>query len=68
MWGILWRSSGNEHLMFRGPAQPALFPTRAAARAYIAKTYGYIARRPDLRAHPHGWRMPVPVRVKLVRE
>lgn len=64
MWGILWRSSGNERPMFRRQAQPLLFATRAA---YIAKTYGYIARRPDLRAHPHHWRMPVPVRVKLVR-
>ena len=42
-----------------------VFATRAAARLYIEVHYGYIARRPDLHAEPHGWKMPRPVRVKV---
>lgn len=42
-----------------------LFATKAAASTYIAKEHGYIARRPDLLAEPHGWTVPVPVRVTV---
>lgn len=41
------------------------FATRQAARAFIRDRYGYIATRPDLRAEPHGWRLPIPVRIKI---
>lgn len=49
-------------------AAPLLFRTRAEARAYIAKQYGDLPKRPDLRAHPHGWLMPRPARCRVVIE
>jgi hypothetical protein len=44
---------------------PCLFLTKAEATAYANERYGYIKTRPDLRAEPHGWRMPQPVRVAV---
>ena len=44
---------------------PALFRTRAEARAWIEEHYGYIRTRPDLLRHPHYWRLPRPVRVTV---
>lgn len=44
---------------------PRLFRTRSAARSFVRDAYGYIAKRPDLRAEPHGWKMPQVVRVSL---
>lgn len=68
-WAILWRSENrldglSEHLVLdpRGRL-PLLFKTRAEARQHIAGHWGYIRHRPDLRAEPHGWRMPLAVRV-----
>ena len=46
-----------------------LFKTRALARVHIRKHYAYIRQRSDLRQEPHGWKMPVAVRVSVeVRE
>ena len=42
-----------------------LFETRAQCRAWIEEAYGYLRERPDLRAAPHGWRVPRPVRVSV---
>ena len=42
-----------------------VFKTRRQAREFITDHYGYIRRRPDLRAEPHGWKMPVPVKVTV---
>jgi len=44
---------------------PALFRTRELARERVTRLYGYIKRRPDLRAEPHGWLTPRPVRVTV---
>jgi hypothetical protein len=44
---------------------PVIFRTRAEARAWVDKRYGYIRGRKDLYAAPHGWRMPSPIRVQL---
>ena len=68
-WGILWQSESKldgkvEHVMWRD-GHPLLFKSRHAARAYIRGNWGYIARRPDLRAEPHGWKVPKPVRVRV---
>ncbi len=68
-WGVLFRSDckldgKREHLMFENNL-PALFVTRKQAREWITKNYGYIRTRPDLRAEPHGWKIPIPVRVKI---
>jgi len=66
-WGALWRSHNNtdgirEHLLHEN-LLPVLFKTRAQARRFIAEKYGYIKQRDDLRREPHGWRMPIAVRV-----
>ena len=72
-WAIEWYSKNaldgvTRHFMWDGE-RPRLYLTRAAARAEIKAEYGYILTRPDLRAEPHGWRLPraVRVRVKLER-
>ena len=76
-WAVLWRSKGGvdgdvERVQWgHGPSAgepPVLFKTRKECREFIKTRYGYIAKRKDLRAYPHGWRMPQPVRVKLILE
>jgi len=69
-WGVLWRSKNkldgvNQHLLCRVNGTTVLFRTRRKARVWVELTHGYIRTRPDLRAAPHGWRMPIPVRVKV---
>jgi hypothetical protein len=72
-WALLWRQTRASlggpswHLMYRDGI-PLLFKTRKAAREYAKAEYGYIATRPDLRAHPHGWTVPQPVRVEIRRK
>ena len=44
---------------------PNLFLTRVSALAAIEKKYGYIRTREYLRIEPHGWHMPIPVKVKI---
>jgi hypothetical protein len=51
-----------------GPAHWALFHTRREARSYVREHLGYIAKRPDLRAEPHGWKIPKVVRVEITVE
>ena len=71
VWGALWRSNsyldgGMRTHIINGPdCLPVLFRSRRDARAYIEKTYGYIRTRRDLREQPHGWRLPIPVRVEI---
>lgn len=76
-WGILWRSDNKldgkqEHFLWdRYPNRasvPLVFSTREQARAHIRIKYGYIKNRPDLQKEPHGWKMPIPVRVRIVVE
>lgn len=71
-WGILWRSKNKldgrtEHLVCFN-CLPALYRTRREARKQIDATFGYIRERADLRAEPHGWKIPIPVRVSIIRE
>lgn len=68
-WGGLWRSENKmdgekTHLLLHD-CLPVLFRTRREARAFIKERYGYIRKRPDLRAEPFGWKMPIPVRVTV---
>lgn len=42
-----------------------LFRTREEARNTIKERWGYIAKRKDLRQEPHGWKMPLAVRVEV---
>lgn len=71
-WGALWRSNckldgKRSHLIHHQKSSlVALFKTRRKAKKFITLHYGYIKRRPDLRAEPHGWLMPIAVRVKII--
>lgn len=72
-WGILWRSEnrldGRIERLMGDPGHACrrlLFRSRSEARKFIADRYGYIKERPDLRAEPHGWRMPLAVRVRVI--
>lgn len=69
-WGVLWRScnrlDGERAHIVCEDCQPALFRTRREARAFIKDRYGFIKTRPDLQQEPHGWKMPVPVRLKVM--
>ncbi|KKM80261.1 hypothetical protein LCGC14_1341660 [marine sediment metagenome] len=66
-WGVEWHSKnrldGVQRYFMWENGEPLLFPTRQVARSYIAREYGYIRYRADLRREPHGWRMPQAVRV-----
>lgn len=68
-WGLLWRSynllDGERSYIMWDNGEPLLFRTRREARSYQRERYGYIAKRRDLRKEPHGWRMPLPVRVAV---
>lgn len=70
-WAVQWRSDNaldgrSRHIIWAdGPQAMRLFRTRRECRAYIEQRFGYIRTRPDLRAEPHGWRMPIPVLVTL---
>lgn len=69
-WAIKWRSSNrldgdSQHIMCGHAGLPIVFRTKREAQTYIRRQYGYIARRPDLKAEPHGWKMPIPVRVEI---
>jgi hypothetical protein len=68
-WGLLWRSENcldgkRQHLCCES-CVPVLFRTRQEARDYADRRYGYIRTRPDLQTEPHGWRLPLPVRVAV---
>lgn len=67
-WGLLWRQNNRldgetQHILCNG--SPLLFRTRAEARTFAERNYGYVRNRPDLQREPHGWKMPLPVRVKV---
>lgn len=69
-WGVLWSSENRldgkkQHLMYDDDCLPALFRTRKEAREWINAQYGYIRERIDLKAEPHGWRIPKAVRVSI---
>lgn len=67
VWAAMWRSEnmadGKTRYLLNENCLPVLFRTRRETREYIEKKYGYIRRSRGLRAEPHGWRMPIPVRV-----
>lgn len=68
-WGIKWRQrnrlDGRQDRLIWRAGLPLAFRTRREARDWIAANYGYIAGRRDLREEPHGWRMPLAVRVNI---
>lgn len=72
VWGLLWRSEnwldGKRRHLLKANGVPVLFPIRQDARDFANEYYGYIRARPDLQREPHGWQMPVPVKVAVSYE
>jgi hypothetical protein len=68
-WAVAWESKNSRehrsHYLWDMGQAPALFRTRALARAFADERLGYIRKRPDLRAEPYGWKMPQAVRVTV---
>ena len=68
-WGVEWHSrnrlDGDQRYLLWNRGWPLLFNTRAEARRWIDRKYGYIRHREDLRSEPHGWFVPRPVKAKL---
>ena len=66
-WAIFWCSGKQEqsqHLVNLNGAV-ALFKTRREAIEFNEVNFGYIKGRPDLKGHPHFWKFPRVVRVKI---
>lgn len=68
-WMVKWRSTDDSidgaHVFLRGGVDMT-FKTRRACVEWIKAHYGYLSKRSDLSGPPHGWRMPVPVRVSII--
>ena len=69
LWGILWRQENKlegrrQYLLYRD-RMPYLASTRMEARKIINFHWAYLNYRDDLRREPHGWKMPIPVKVRL---
>ena len=68
-WAIMWRSrcrlDGDSRYLICAPESgtPLIFKTRHEARTYRDETFGYIKDRDDLKAEPHGWKLPQVVKV-----
>lgn len=75
-WAILWRQTdlnlrGADSYLIGDADQfgkTRLFKTKKEAQENIKANFGYIAKRKDLRQRPHGWRMPVPIKVAVAIE
>ncbi len=72
-WAVMWRSENRldgkrQNLVHNRNRVPVLFATRREAREFINSEYEYIKKRPDLMAEPHGWKMPIPIRVPVEAE
>lgn len=71
LWGALWRSNnraGKREELICEYGIPVMFKTREECLQYIEKDYGYLKSRPDLKSEPHGWKMPIPIRVSISRK
>ena len=72
-WALKWRQENRldgktEHIIrhhhgaYNYPTF-LVFHTRREAREHLKANYGYLRTRPDLKAEPHGWKMPQVVKV-----
>lgn len=68
-WAVKWRSynefAGKTEFFTSDGINYVLFRTKKEAAQHIKDGYGYIAKRKDLHVEPHGWKMPIPVKVKV---
>jgi len=71
LWAAEWHSKclldGEKRHIINMNLLPVLFRTRRKCREFIENNYGYINERPDLKAEPHGWRIPQAVKVEIVK-
>lgn len=65
-WAAKWCDSESQYICHEN-LMPVLFLTRAAARKWINEKFGYIRERPELRAKPFCWKVPIAVKV-IVKE
>jgi hypothetical protein len=69
-WAILKRSNSRLDGFREGIDHhngiPHLFRTKKEAVAFIKGNYAYF-KRADLRSEPHGWLMPIPVKIAIQR-
>ncbi len=71
-WAVKFSSQNRldgyrEHFVFRRSACTAMmFRTRQEAREWIELHWAFLRYRPDLKAEPHGWKMPKPCQVKVI--
>jgi hypothetical protein len=67
-WAVLWNQRNQagvtRHFMMEN-CVPVLFRTRKEARSWAQKHFGYIRNRFDLRREPHGWKVPLAVKVEV---
>ena len=72
LWGALWREKnsrdGKSEELICANGFPVMFKTRDESRQYIDEKYGYLKSRPDLKSEPHGWKLPIPIRVSVSRK
>ena len=71
LWAAEWNSRNkldgvSRHIIY-DKCLPKLFRTRESCRIWIDRNYGYIRDRKDLRAEPHGWRIPNAVKVRVIK-
>lgn len=69
-WGLIWQSKNrldgeNAHVIITQFHGYPFFFTRKEAREFRDKHYGDFRHRADLKAEPHGWRLPRVARVKI---
>lgn len=69
-WAVRWRShnefAGKTEFFTCDGLNYDLFRTKKDAAQHIKDEYGYIAKRRDLRAEPHGWKMPIAIKVRVI--
>lgn len=70
-WGVKFRSKclldGERSHLINKDFCPVMYRTRQGARDFINMHYGFLRERPDLKKEPHGWKIPIPVKV-LIKE
>ncbi len=72
MWAVLFHSKnrldGDRRDLLGAGDGIQMFHTRREARAWANEKFGYMRKRPDLKAEPHGWKSAKPVRVREIVE
>lgn len=67
-WSLKWRSENRLDGKYEYLMASVQFDTRLKAREYLSEHYGYMRDRPDLMREPHGWKMPLVVKVRVIVE